>query len=76
MRHLLGGLGVLDRQRLAVIEHVEKERRLRALAPLSPPQVLVVGRGRAVPAFLVLFVQRNLARRRIHQTGQVLGDER
>ena len=43
---------------------------------LPVPEVLEVRGCGAVPAFVVLFIERDLAQRGVDQTGQVLGDER
>ncbi len=72
VRHLQRRLGLLDDDRLGVLEQVEHERRLGALAALPAPQVLEVGGGGAVPALLVLLVQRDLAHGRVDQPRQVV----
>ena len=42
---------------------------------LAAPEVLHVGRRRPVPTFAILFVQGDLAQRRVDEPHQVLGDE-
>ena len=54
--HEIAGACVLDDDRPAVIQDLEQERGLRALAVLPAPQVLLVGGGGAEPALAILFI--------------------
>ena len=76
MRHALVRAGVLDDKGLGLLEQVEQERWLGALGALPAPQVLLVGGSRAVPALLILLIKGDLARGRIHESRQVVRDER
>ena len=54
--HEIARAGVLDHDGLAMVENLEQERGLRALAVLPAPEVFLVGGGGAEPALAILFI--------------------